>query len=117
MTERSERQLRAQLAAHASWANEADPTARTKPAREASFARFEREVDPEGTLSPTERRKRAEHLRKAHMLRMSLASTKARRERKQAATRMVVRSNRVGALRDRYLLEVGLLMMKIGHAE
>jgi hypothetical protein len=30
-------------------------------------AKFEREVDPEGKLSPQERAKRAEYARKAHM--------------------------------------------------
>jgi hypothetical protein len=82
--QRSEHHLRAQLAAHVSWAKEEDPSARTKPARDAFFARFEREVDPDGTMDPVERGKRAEHLRKAHMLRMSLASAKARREKKQS---------------------------------
>jgi hypothetical protein len=80
--ERAEVRLRAQLAAHSSWAKTEDPTARTRPAREAFIARFEREVDPEGKLPVAERVKRAQHAHKAHMLRMSLASAKARRERK-----------------------------------
>lgn len=80
--ERADRRLRGQLAAHASWATTEDPSARTRPAREAFLARFEREVDPEGKLPAAERAKRAQHAHKAHMLRMSLASAKARRERK-----------------------------------
>lgn len=82
--DRADRRLRAQLGAHASWATTDDPTARTRPAREAFMARFEREVDPEGKLPPAERAERAAHAHKAHMLKMSLASAKARRERKQS---------------------------------
>jgi hypothetical protein len=42
-------------------------------------AKFEREVDPEGKLSPQERAKRAEYARRAHMQRLALKSAKARR--------------------------------------
>jgi len=42
--------------------------------------RFEREVDPDGVLPPEERRRRAEHARKAYFLRLALASSKARRK-------------------------------------
>lgn len=79
-----ERALRARLAVHTSWANTTDRTARTQPGRDAAFARFEREVDPDGVLPEAERRRRAEHLRKAHMQRLALASAKARRKRKAA---------------------------------
>ena len=44
------------------------------------MARFEREVDPDGTLAPDERACRAEHLRKAHFTRLALASAKSRRK-------------------------------------
>lgn len=60
-----ERVLKARAAAHVSWANTADPAARTEPARQAFLARFEREVDPGGLLPPEDRARRAEHLRKA----------------------------------------------------
>lgn len=79
--ERSERHLRAQLAAHVSWANTPDPAERTRKARESFLARFEREVDPDGTLDPAERARRAEHARKAYFLRLSLKSAQARRKR------------------------------------
>ena len=79
-----ERALRSRIAAHKSWANTTDPSARTKPARDAMLARFEAEVDPDGTLAPNERRRRAEHARKAYMQGLALKSAKARRLRAQA---------------------------------
>lgn len=80
----SDRHLRAKLAAHTRWsrATEDDRRRQTDKMREAFFARFEREVDPDGILEPAERRLRAEHARKAHMARLALASSKARRARK-----------------------------------
>lgn len=56
----------------------------TIEARRAFLGRFEREVDPDGTLPPDERERRAAHARRAHMLALSLKSAKARRERKGA---------------------------------
>lgn len=76
--------LQARLAAHTSWANTESPSERTAPARSAFDARFEREVDPEGLLDPEERRRRAEHARKAYFTRLSLKSAQARRKRAQA---------------------------------
>ena len=52
------------------------------PALVAFLARFEREVDPLGELSPAERATRVEHALKAHMARMRLA--KARKARRAA---------------------------------
>lgn len=75
-----QRALRARLASHTSWANTTDPSARTAPARKAALDRFEREVDPDGTLPPAERTRRAEHARKAYFTRLALASAKARRK-------------------------------------
>ncbi|MDO0937137.1 hypothetical protein QQY66_37495 [Streptomyces sp. DG2A-72] len=79
-----QRRLRAQIAAHAMWANCDDPVVHTAPAREAAQKRFERLVDPEGTLAPEERARRAEHARKAHFKRLALASSKARAARAAA---------------------------------
>ena len=61
----SERRLRGQLAAHTSWANTADRSARTQPARDAFFAKLCAHVDPDGVLPEDERIRRAEYLRKA----------------------------------------------------
>lgn len=76
-----ERIERARLAAHTSWANTTDPTARTAPARQVALGRFEREIDPDGVLPEAERKRRAEHLRKAHMARLALKAAQARRRR------------------------------------
>lgn len=84
------RSLIASMAAHASWANTADPAARTAPARAAALDRFEREVDPDGTLPAAERGRRAEHARKAHMLGLALKSAQARRARAVARQRGAV---------------------------
>lgn len=75
-----ERSLHARLAAHSLHAKVTDPSAHTAPARQAFLDRFEREVDPDGTLPPADRARRAEHARKAHFARLALASAKARRK-------------------------------------
>lgn len=77
----AERSMRAKLAAHKRWAKEADPRAATHAARKAMASKFEREVDPDGTMDPAERFRRAEHLRKAHFTALSLASAQARRKK------------------------------------
>lgn len=75
------RSLRSQIAAHESWAHTPDRTARTANARKKFLDKFEQEVDPEGTLPPAERAKRAEHKRRAHFQRLALKSAQARRRR------------------------------------
>lgn len=78
----AERCLRARLAAHTMHArNDARQT--TVAARTAFLARFEAEVDPNGALDPEERRRRAEHARRAYFTRLALASAKARRAKRQ----------------------------------
>lgn len=77
-----ERSLRARLAVHASWAQTGDRSARTAPARRAALERFERQVDPDGMLNPTERTRRAEQAMRSHMARLALRSAQARRRRK-----------------------------------
>ncbi|HWH36016.1 MAG TPA: hypothetical protein VNT56_11950 [Acidimicrobiales bacterium] len=76
---RSERTLRARLAAH-TLHSKVDSAAHTAPARQAFLDRFEREVDPEGVLPEAERIRRAGHARKAYFTRLALASAKARRK-------------------------------------
>ena len=70
--------INARIAAEISWARTSDRSARTRPAREAFLRRFEREVDPEGKLPPDERRRRAEHALRAHMLRLRKRAIVAR---------------------------------------
>ena len=78
-----QRRLRAQIAAHIRWSRE-DPTANAVRAQAGLVARFERQVDPAGTLEPAERARRVESARKAHMKRLALKSAKARRRRAEA---------------------------------
>jgi hypothetical protein len=77
----AERSLRARIAVHTSWANTSNRSARTAPGRRAAMERFEREVDPEGMLSPAERAQQAEQAMRAHMARLALKSAQARRRR------------------------------------
>ncbi|GAA3841708.1 hypothetical protein GCM10022403_087320 [Streptomyces coacervatus] len=77
-----ERSLRAQIAAFERWAYEADRSDATAAARAASMGRFDKLVDPDGSLTPEERARRAACARKAHFLRMALRSAQARRARK-----------------------------------
>ena len=77
-----EARLRAQVAAHESWAQTPDRAARTAPARDALWQRYlERaaELAPPGA-TPEDINRRAEHLRQADMKRMALASARARRQ-------------------------------------
>lgn len=83
------RRLAAQVAAHTRWAHTADRQAATAPARTAFADRFERQVDPDGVLSPAERAKRAESAKKAHMLRLAALSAAARKRRKAKTPRPV----------------------------
>lgn len=80
----AQRRLRATAAAQARWARVGDRKAAVAPARRGFLARFEKQVDPDGVLSPAERARRAEAAMKSHMALMSLkASQKAERERRR----------------------------------
>jgi len=71
-----QRVLRSRLAAYQLHATH-DPKETTKKAREAFAARFEREVDPDGLLSPDERARRADAARRAYFTRLALRSSRA----------------------------------------
>jgi hypothetical protein len=88
------------IAAEVSWSRTADRRARTQPARDRFLERFEREVDPDGALPPDQRRQRAEHAKKAYMLRLAKRSAVAR---KQAAgvTPPILPRRETGAGRSR----------------
>lgn len=75
----SERALSASVAAHSRWAGCQDRAAATEPARRAALERFEQQVDPDATLPPAERARRAEHARKAYMAGLALKSARSRR--------------------------------------
>jgi hypothetical protein len=51
----------------------------TSPARAAFLNSFDKQVDPDGVHSPDERRRRAAHARKAHMVCLARLSVLARR--------------------------------------
>lgn len=79
--DRKDRRAISRIAAHASWAATANPAARTAPARDAAMERFERQVDPEGTLSAEERSRRARSARSAYFAHLARLSARARRRR------------------------------------
>ena len=54
----TDRSTRAPLAANTSWANIADRSALTQPARDAFFAKLCAHVDPDGVLAEDERIRR-----------------------------------------------------------
>jgi hypothetical protein len=78
----AQRSMQARAAAYASWANTEDRAARTAKARAAHRSKFDRQVDPDGTLDPVERAKRAKAARKAHFTALALKSSRARAVRK-----------------------------------
>jgi hypothetical protein len=82
----AQRSLQARLAAHVLHARYSAEELLAKAHYEAHVGRYEREVDPDGTLSAEERARRVESAKKAHMTRLALASSRARAERKQAAS-------------------------------
>ena len=77
-----QRRLRARIAAYALHASH-DPRETTKAARDAFMARFERQVDPEGTLPEAERRRRADAAKKAYFNALALKSARARGGRRE----------------------------------
>lgn len=72
-----ERMLRAQIAAHESWAQTENRTARTANGRQAFNDKFLAEADGDPV--------RAVHLRKAFYARLALKSAQARRRRGASA--------------------------------
>ena len=76
-----QRRLRAQIAATARWSRES-PVVNARRGQEGLVAKFEREVDPDGTLPPEERARRAASARRSHMLRLSARSSKVRAARR-----------------------------------
>lgn len=75
----ADRSLIARLAAHEKWAQTPDATAATQAARTALLDRFDRQVDPDGTLPPEQRARMAASARKAYFTRLAYKSAQARR--------------------------------------
>ena len=78
MPTKSAKNIDKRIAAEISWSLTTDRSQRTKPGRQAFLDRFEREIDPEGVLPSDERRIRAQHALRAHMLRLAKRSVAAR---------------------------------------
>ena len=93
--------LRGRIAANERWADTDDRAAATAPARRGFDARFEAEVDPDGTLDPAERARRVASKRRAYFGRLALLSAQSRRraaqERSAAADRRVAEAARRAA--------------------
>ena len=78
--DRSDRALRGRIGAYRLHATH-DSRETSKAGRMAFMASFERLVDPDGTLPPAGRARRAAHARSAHFARLAYLSAKARRKR------------------------------------
>lgn len=83
---RAERSLRGRIGAYRLHATH-DSRETSAPGRAAFLARFEREVDPDGTLTPAERARRAAQARSAHFARLAYLSARARRKRARRRSR------------------------------
>jgi hypothetical protein len=77
---RKDASLLASIAANERWAHTSDRVSATAPARAGLDARFEQEIDPNGTLDPAERAKRVAAKRRAYFKRLALASAASRRQ-------------------------------------
>ena len=75
---KAEARLIASIAAHSSWANTQNRSARTAPARRALDEKFLAEAGGDPA--------RAEHLRRAHFQRLALKSAQSRRRAREATS-------------------------------
>lgn len=80
-----QRSMRASIAANERWSRE-DPRPAMARARAGWMRSFEHRVDPDLTLSPEERARRAHAAMRAHMGRLALASSRARARRPGCAS-------------------------------
>lgn len=71
-----ERRMAASIAAHTSWANTTNRSARTAPARRALEAKFLEQAGGDA--------QRAEHFRKAYFQQLALKSAQSRRRAREA---------------------------------
>lgn len=88
----TERRLRAEIAAHQSWAQTADRSARTAPARHALEQKFLDAADGDPV--------RADHLRKAHFRRLALKSAQSRRRAAEATALADAAESELAALTE-----------------
>lgn len=76
----AQRSLRSRIAMDDRWSRvpRGERAAQTKAARDAAFARYLRQVDPEGLLPEAERVALARQARRADLRRMALKAARAR---------------------------------------
>jgi hypothetical protein len=79
----SDAALRGRVGAYTKWANTADRSEATAPARSAFLRRFEKQVDPQGLLGEVERARRAQFAMRAYMADLSRRRTTTRRSRRR----------------------------------
>ena len=82
MTGEANRKLYGRIGGLTAWATH-DPEVMVGPAHRGFRARFERLVDPEGRLDPSERTRRAERAMRAHMLTLASKSAEVRHNRRR----------------------------------
>jgi hypothetical protein len=92
-----------------------DPRAMTAAARSGADARFERLVDPDGTLAPAERARRAAAARQAHFASMLLRSIEARDGRRRRSGSPVPDGERRRATRQSIAGRIGAFTMLATH--
>jgi hypothetical protein len=86
-----DRRLLASYASNMMWAKCENRSARTLTARQAFLEKLERQVDPSDSLPAEERAKRVKNLQQAHMQKMALRASQARRVKaaaRRAAAKM-----------------------------
>ena len=71
--------LGGRIGAYRKWSKVTDRSAATEKMRQAFLDRFERQVDPEGKLSPEQRARMAEAAKKAYFAELALKRHRARR--------------------------------------
>jgi hypothetical protein len=96
--------LRGRIGAHTTHGRH-DSRELTRPAREAFGRRWEALADPDGILDDDERRRRADHLRRAHFARLARLSAIARsknaaRRRSSRASKKAARSGKSETAQD-----------------
>ncbi|MEU6267667.1 hypothetical protein [Saccharopolyspora shandongensis] len=72
----------ARVAAITRWARTTDRAGATAAGTAGLLAKFEAEADPDGVMSPEQRRDAAIKLRRAHMIRLAARSAERRRANK-----------------------------------
>src|SRR5271154_6980552 len=99
-----QRKLRASKAGLTGWDNTVDRSARARHANAGLIAKWEREIDPDGTMDRQELARRVKTKQKLHMADMSWKAVQARRakaeERQRQAAAMKAKRGPVPSVTD-----------------